>query len=53
MCAGSMRVLWRSGLANVGMRLALAVGLLKRADLERKRPPTFDNLEEFCEHHGK
>jgi len=51
MCAGSMIVLWRSGLANIGMRLALVYGLLKRETLDQKAPHVFNTLEEFECHH--
>jgi len=50
---GAMRVLWRSGLINVAMRLALYFDLLKREDLDTPEPPVFGSLEEFrCHHDG-
>jgi hypothetical protein len=49
-CAGAMMVLWKSGTANIAMRLALLYKLITREQLEQD-VAVFDSLEEFAAHH--
>lgn len=50
-CMGAMRVLWRTQLTNIAMRIALACDLLKREDLDAPEPAVFESLEQFEAHH--
>ena len=43
-------VLWKSGMANIAMRLALIYKLITREQLQQD-VPVFDSLEEFATHH--
>jgi hypothetical protein len=49
-CAGAMMVLWKSGMANIAMRLALVYKMITREQLEQD-VPVFASLDEFAAHH--
>jgi hypothetical protein len=52
-CAGLMKVLWREGIPNIAMRIALIYKFITVEQLEAKKPPVFRSLAEFEKHHEK
>lgn len=45
-------VLWKSGMANIAMRLALIYQMITREQLEQD-VPVFASLDEFAAHHER
>jgi len=48
-----MKVLWREGIPNIAMRIALIYKFITVEQLEAKKPPVFRSLAEFEKHHEK